>query len=133
MKRLLCTLLLATSMGLASCLEKSTNSTELNSKFQSAGYNTKVMNAAETKAHFQEAIAFVVDVVDSLQATKGESNPEFFLAFFFNNIDDASKFVNENIAIMTRTAERYSDDPKVGSYNNVAYLGSPAAFTVAGF
>lgn len=46
---------------------------------------------------------------------------------------DATKFVQDNIAQLVVFAELVIENPKTGSHNNVAYVGSETAASYAGF
>ena len=130
MKKLFLSLLFAASLGLTGCgLEGSMSSGAMKNSLNSAGYNqVEVMSRVEATARI-EGITWNVDITDALYC---DQNKEAILAFFCSNINDAEKFVKENIAVMVRFAEKYSEDPKTGQHNNVAYCGSPKILKAAG-
>ena len=100
------------------------------SGLKGAGYTVEVMNATQAKERVG-GVEFVVSPTSAILATKGTN--EVIIIFYFNNIEDTDKFVKENIAVMYRFAERYTESPKTGSHNNAAYAGTPNAVKAAGF
>ena len=129
MKKLIATVLFAASLCLTAC-EKTANSGEAKANLEGKGYIVEVLGSEETKARIK-GINYNVEIKDSVYAKKGSS--EIFLAFYCNNAGDASAFVQENISAMYHFAETYIEDPKTGSYNNVAYVGSTTTIADAGF
>ena len=130
MKKLFLPLLMAATLGLTGCgLEGSMSSGSMKNSLNSAGYNqAEVMTRAEATARI-EGITWNVNITDALYCAQ---NNEVILAFFCSNIADAEKFVNENVAVMVKFAQRYSENPKTGMHNNVAYCGSPSIVKAAG-
>ena len=128
MKKFFFPLLFVASLGLTGC-NASMSSNDLKGNLEGKGYTVEVMSRVEAEARIQ-GINFVVEIKDAVYTLKGEH--DVFLAFVCNSIDDASKFANENVAVMVSFAERSSENPKVGSHNNVAYTGSYDAVAAAG-
>ena len=128
MKKLFLTLLCAATLTLTGC-EQSMSSGQLKSNLESKGYIVEVMNPTEAKARIK-GINYNVDITDAVYTKKGTE--DVFVAFVCKNMDDADKFIKENIAAMTHYAEEYTENPKVGFHNNVAYTGSARAATDAG-
>lgn len=63
-----------------------------------------------------------------------DENKDLFLAFYFKSIGDCDKFVDANIILMNDYGDSNLGDnltKKVGSYNNVAYVGSETSFDAA--
>ena len=54
-------------------------------------------------------------------------------AIYCHNKADAESFVKENVQVMVTFGEVVFEDPKVGNYNNVAYVGSETSIGYAGF
>ena len=128
MKKLFTTLFLAAALSLTGCMESNISSGSMKASLESKGYTAEVMNKTEAEVRIQ-GVNYVVNIVDALYSEKGS---EVIVAFFCANIDDAEKFVKENIAAMHNFAERYTEEPKVGSHNNVAYAGSYNIVAAAG-
>lgn len=128
MKKLFATLLLAASVTLCGCGEASVSSAGMKANLEGKGYTAEVMSKTEAEARI-EGVKWVVDIKDALYSSKGK---EVILAFFCANIDDASNFVKENIQAMYNFAKRYTEDPKAGSHNNVAYVGTYDIVVAAG-
>ena len=129
MKRLLTAFMLAACIGLASCGEASMSSGQMKGNLEGKGYTVEVMGKTEAEARIQ-GIKYVVDIKDALISSKGQD--QAIIAFFCANINDADKLVKENIQAMHGWAQRYTEEPKVGSHNNVAYAGSFDAVAAAG-
>lgn len=130
MKKLFLPLLMAATLGLTGCgLEGSMSSGSMKNNLSSAGYTkVEVMSRVEATARV-EGITWNVNITDALYCAE---NNEVILAFFCSNIADAEKFLNENIAVMAKFAERVSENPKTGMHNNVAYAGSVNIVKAAG-
>ena len=130
MKKAIITLLCAATLGLTGCgLEDSLSSGQIKANLESKGYSAQVMSKTEAEARI-EGVKYTVEITDAVYTSKGEN--EVFLAFVCKNINDASKFVEENIAAMNNYAQQYSDAIQVGSHNNVAYTGTKTAVGAAG-
>lgn len=129
MKKLFFPILFAATLGLVGCGEASLSSGAVKSSLEGQGYSVQVFNKAESEAYIK-GINYVVEIDSAIDAHKGEK--EVILIFFCKNINDADAFVKENISVMNGYAERYTEEPKVGSHNNVAYCGSASAVAAAG-
>lgn len=138
MKKLLASLLLASSLCLAGC--SSTEScSSASGKLRSGGYTVQTYTQAEAKAHLSAFNFEGVDLTDALIAKKGsDENQDYMLAFFFSSIDQASAFVNknqyENLATLNSVLDKELGSGytrRVGTHNNVALCTSETAFSVA--
>ena len=129
MKKLFATIMLAASLSLAACGEQSMSSATMKSNLESKGYSAEVMNKTEAEARIK-GVEFVVEITDALYSSK--NNNEVLIAFFCANSGDATSFMNTNIQALYRFAESYTEEPKVGSYNNVTYAGTASMVTAAG-
>ena len=129
MKKIIALIVLVFAFLLVSC-EGSSSPSGAKSNLEKDGYTVEVMNTTEAKARI-EGINFVVDPTNALLATKGKE--DVVIIFYFNSIDEADKFVKENVSVMYKFAERYSANPKTGYLNNAAYAGSQKACQTAGF
>ena len=128
MKKLFVTMLLAASLGLSACGENSMSSASMKANLKNKGYTAEVMSKTEAEARIQ-GVEYVVNITDALYCEQGQ---EVILAFFCANIDDATAFVQKNVAVMYRFGQQYSEQAKTGSYNNVAYVGTPNMVSAAG-
>ena len=138
MKKLLATLLLASSLCLAGC-SQSESSSSVKGNLQAKGYNATVYSATEAKARISGLNFEGIDLTDAVYATKGsDENADLFLVFFFSSINVASTFFernnNENMGMMYDYARRNLGDNltvKVGTKNNAAFCGSETALSAA--
>ena len=128
MKRFLSTLALAAVLGLASC-STSYSAKDVEPNLKNKGYTVSTYAGEEVKESMK-GFNYIVTVSEGLIARKGDS--DIFFAFFCASIDDAEKFTNENIAIMSNTIEKYTEEPRVGYHNNVVYAGSKTAVSDSG-
>ena len=115
-------------MALSGCGEASMSSSTMKSNLEKKGYTAEVMNKTEAEARIQ-GVKYVVSITDALYSTKDK---EVIVAFFCANINDATKFMEENIQVMNAFAELYTEEPKIGAHNNVAYVGSYNIVSAAG-
>ena len=138
MKKLLASLLLASSLCLAGC-SASESSSSVKGNLTRSGYEATVYSATEAKARISGLNFEGIDLTEAVYATKGsEDNADLFLVFFFSSIDVATTFFErnnyENMAMMHRYAESNLGKNltvKVGTKNNTAYCGSETALSVA--
>jgi membrane-bound lytic murein transglycosylase B len=129
MKKFLFPLFCAASFALTGC-QQEVKSEKVKEKLEKKDYKVEVIAKAELEVRIQ-GVNWNVEVKEAIYATK-EEKPQL-LAFFCANIDDASKFVNENIAVFSAFADKYEvENAKSGSHNNVAYIGTETAIAVAG-
>ncbi len=129
MKKILALFVLAFAFLLAGC-SQSVSVDGVKSNLQGSGYTVEVMGQTEAKARIS-GVTYTTTPTNVVYAVKGT---DIAIIFFFSNIDEAEKFVNENIAVMVRFAEKVTDEsPKTGSHNNAAYCGSYNAIKAAGF
>lgn len=135
MKRLISGLLLAGAFALTACSPTMYSSSSSKSKLEGKGYSVEVYSFEEAKVRITGLNYEGFEFTDALVADKGaDEDKDVLVAFYFKKVDDASKFVEENIAQMNRYAENTLGSNltvKVGSHNNVAYTGSETSFTNA--
>ena len=101
-------------------------------------YNVSVYSETEAKTLITGVNFDGVTLVNALHATKGEGDDkDLMLAFYFKTMEDAEKFNskndNENLILLSRykdsnVGENLKDKGKVGSHNNVAYVGTSITF-----
>ena len=139
MKKLIATLLMAGTLALTACQPDKISSADTKSKLSSKNYTVLVSAEAEAKELIKGLNYEGVTFTDAISATKGENdNKDFLIAFYFANSDAAGNFVSkndhENLAMMNAYAEkelRANLTKKVGTHNNVAYVGSETAASIA--
>ena len=115
------------ALALTGCSSK-IKSSDTQKKMEKQGYTVTIYAKDDAKSRFA-TLEYKVEIVDALYA---EKEGDFLLAFYCNNADDASKFVQDNIvqlAVFTKVA---IENPKTGSHNNVAYVGSETSIGYAG-
>ena len=127
MKKLLFPLFMAASFALSGC-QQIEKSEKIKKNLEKKEYSVEVVEKQEVEARIS-GITWNVEIKETLYATKEK---EAIVAFFCANIDDASKFVEENIAVLSAVATFYGEDTKCGSHNNVAYVGTRTAVEDAG-
>ena len=138
MKKLIGTLLVTGMLALSSCGATMLSSGSAKSGLSGAGYSVEVYGEEEAKVRIQNLKYDGFTFKDALVADKGsDDNKDLLIAFFFNNIDDSSRFMtgdNNNIVLMNKYIEDNLGSKlkgKIGSYNNVAYCGSETSVTAA--
>lgn len=134
MKKLLASLLLAGSLCLTGC-SASESSGSAKSKLLSSGYSATVYSAEESKTKYSDYFSFAnTNLVDSIVALKGEGeNRDYFLAFYFSSIEEASTFLDTNYVALLRAAENNIGKnltAKAGAQNNAVYSASYTSFSV---
>ena len=127
MKKLLFPLFMAVSFALTGC-QQNVKSEKVKEKLEKKEYKVELVAKAEAEERIA-GITWNVEVKEMIYATKEK---EAIMAFFCANIDDATKFVEENIQILSAVAKYYAEDAKCGSHNNVAYVGTETAIADAG-
>lgn len=129
MKKLLAIIVLAFTFLLASC-NASFSSGEAKSNLERSGYTVDLMSETEAKVRVT-GVEYNVTPTNVIYAAKGK---DVVIIFFLSSIDDADKFVKDNIGVLVGFAEKYTEDnPKAGYHNNAAYAGTLAACKAAGF
>ena len=135
MKKFVSTLFLAGAFALAACAPTNYTAEGSKSKLSEKGYSVEVYSFEEAKVRISGLNYDVAQFSDALYAEKGaDQDKDLILAFYFSSISDCDKFVEENIAQMNNFAENNLGEnltKKVGSHNNVAYVGSETSFTAA--
>lgn len=134
MKKILATLLLASSLCLAGC-SQSESSSSAKSKLEGSGYSATVYNAADSKTRYEDYFNFAgTNLVDSVVALKGEGdNRDYFLAFYFSSIDEASLFLDTNYVALLRAAENNVGKnlkATAGAKNNAVCSASLTSYSV---
>ena len=127
MKKLIASLLMVAAVGLTAC-EASASSATIKANLDGAGYSCEIMSKEEAEKRIV-GVEYVVSIKDAVYAIKGSS--DVFIGFFCNNIEDASNFMTTNVSVLYHFAEQYTESPKVGSHNNVAYVGTPASIAAS--
>ena len=138
MKKILASLLLASSLCLAGC-SASESSSSVKGNLSRNGYEATIYSATEAKARISGLNFEGIDLTEAVYATKGsEDNADFFLVFFFPSIEVTTTFFernnHENMAMMSSYAESNLGKnltAKAGTKNNTAYCGSETALYVA--
>ncbi len=128
MKKLLMTLLCSTALVLTGCSSQ-IKSADTQKKMEKQGYTVTVYPKEEAQKRYS-TLKYEVEIVDALSAQKEK---DILIAFYCKTSDDATKFVQDNIAQLVIFAEIVIENPKTGSHNNVAYVGSETAASYAGF
>ena len=128
MKKILALFVLAFTFLLAGC-SQSVSADGVKSNLQGGGYTVEVMGQSEAMARIS-GVTYTTTPTNVVYAVKGT---DVAIIFFFSNMDEADKFVHENIAVMVRFAEKVTESPKAGYHNNAAYCGSYNAIKAAGF
>ena len=135
MKRLISSLLLASAFALCACTPDTYSAEGSKSKLSSKGYTVEVYSNEEAKARIKGLDYSVAEFTNALYAEKGaDENKDLFLAFYFKSISDCDKFVDANIVLMNDYGSSNLGEnltKKVGSHNNVAYVGSETSFDAA--
>lgn len=135
MKRLISSLLLAGAFALCACTPNNYSAEGSKSKLSSKGYTVEVYSNEEAKARIKGLDYSVAEFTNALYAEKGaDENKDLFLAFYFKSISDCDKFVDANIVLMNDYGSSNLGEnltKKVGSHNNVAYVGSETSFDAA--
>lgn len=137
MKKLFATLFLASALCLTGC-GASESSSSVKGKLDSNGYTTTYYSAEAAKEYYGNKLTFAgFNLVDAVYGTKGTGdNADFFLVFFFNDIDQASNFLTagDNVVVFNNTMDNYLGKNlthAMGSKNNATYCGSSTAFSIA--
>lgn len=142
MKKLLAMLLVAGSLAMTACKPTNYTASATKTKMQGSGYTVQTYTYSEAKDGLQIRNLNYQTVVfeNALYAEKGTGDDkDLLLAFFFSTVEQAEKFMSdnnyENMGLMrdygVSNLGSKLGTPKVGSHNNVAYVGSEAAFNVA--
>ena len=130
MKKLIAALVLGASICLTACGPTVVKSSTTKEKLEKASYTVEVYAANEAKARIV-GLEFTVEIEDALYAIK--DGKEVLLACYCKSNDDASKLLQDNIQVLNAYISKFTEEPKQGSYNNVAYVGTPKAAADAGF
>ena len=139
MKKLLFTLLFAGSLALSACGATVYKAENSKSKLEKNGYSVELYNNSDAKTHIVGLKLDGYNFNAAIYAQKGSGDDkDIFLGFYFASIDDASKFVednnNENLGLLNTFGEGVLGKnltKKVGTHNNVAYVGSETSFSNA--
>ena len=139
MKKLFTTLLFAASLALSACGSKIYKGEESKASLEKKEYTVVLLSEAEAKLLISGINFDDVTLKSVVRADKGkDEDKDFFLGFYFDSIEEAEKFNskndNQNLALMSKYAEIELGSnlkSKVGSHNNVAYVGSETSFKAA--
>ena len=134
MKKILTSLLLAGSLCLTGCSASESSSTAKD-RLVGSGYSATIYSAADSKTRYSDYFSFAnTNLVDSIVALKGENeNRDYFLAFYFSSIDEASSFLDTNYVALLRAAENNIGKnlkATAGAKNNAVYSASTVSFSV---
>lgn len=139
MKKFFAALLIAGSIGLSACAATTYTADGTANNLKGKGYTTEVLSYDLAKVKIRGLNYDIVAFTNAVYAEKGTGDDaDLLMAFFFPNINDAEKFVSgnsyENLGLMNN----YGDSnlgknltKKVGTHNNVAYIGSVTSFSAA--
>ena len=139
MKRFLTTLLLASAFTLSACGATMYSSKGSQSKLESKGYSVEVYPYEEAKVRVDGLNYDTVTFTDALIATKDSGDDkDILLAFYFKSVSDAEKFLSDNNNYNIGQFGAFANKElgknlkaKMGSHNNVAYIGSETSFKIA--
>ena len=138
MKKILTTLLLASAFTLSACATMY-SSKGSKSNLESKGYTVEVYSYEEAKVRVDGLNYDTATFTDALYAQKGTGDDkDILLAFYFKSMSDAEKFLSDNNNYNSGQFSAFAEKElgtnlkaKVGSHNNVAYVGSETAFNIA--
>ena len=139
MKKLLATLLIAGSLAITACQPNIYTSSDAKGKLSSKEYTVEVYAEAEAKQRLANLNYEGVTFTDALYAEKGkDDDKDLLIAFFFASVDDATNFTDKNNHENLGMLDDYGAKnlganlkKKVGTHNNVAYIGSETSFAAA--
>lgn len=139
MKKLLMSVMCAAAIAMTACNPDVCTASGSQKKLKDNGYTVSIYNATEAKDKIKGIVFDGVSLKDALFAEKGkEDDYDFLLAFYFPSIDEAEKFTSLNSNVNLGLMNDYADnnlgknlEKKVGSHNNVAYVGSVTSFANA--
>lgn len=139
MKKLVATLIMTSALMLSACQADRLTSSASKDKLTKAGYAVEVYGEKEAQVRIEGLNYKGVTFTDAVYAEKGkDDDKDLLVAFYFADINAASNFVsmndNENLAILNRYADNNLGanlKKRVGTHNNVAYVGSETSFTAA--
>ena len=127
MKKLFTTLMCTAAIALTGCSSK-VKAADTQKKMEKQGYTVTIYNSDQAKLAYA-TFNFNVEFEETLYAKKDK---DMLFAVYCKNKADAESFVKENIALLSAAGELVIEDPKVGNYNNVAYVGSETSIGYAG-
>ena len=137
MKKLLFSLLFAGSIALTACQATIYTADKTKAKLQKKDYTVEVYTKDEAKTHYAALPIDKYDVTGTLFAKKGQGDDQDLLfAIFFSSIDEASKFSEggQNITTLGQFGEALIGKnltSRLGTHNNVAYVGTETTFNIA--
>ena len=139
MKKLLATLLVAGSLAMTACQPNIYTSSDAKGKLSSKEYTVEVYGEEEAKKRISELNYDGVTFTDALYAEKGkDDDKDLLIAFFFTSIDAATNFTDKNNHENLGMLDDYGAKnlganlkKKVGTHNNVVYIGSETSFAAA--
>ena len=138
MKKFITAFLCLASMALTSCAATVYKGEDAKAKLEKQDYKVVLLSEKEAKLLVLGINFDDVTVKSVVSAEKGkEDDHDIFLGFFFESIEEAEKFnsknSNENLGLMASYANAQIGKnltSKVGSHNNVAYVGTETTFKI---
>ena len=127
MKKLFTTLMCTAAIALTGCSSK-VKAADTQKKMEKQGCTVTIYNSDQAKLAYA-TFNFNVEFEETLYAKKDK---DMLFAVYCKNKADAESFVQENIALLSAFGELVIEDPRVGNYNNVAYVGSETSIGYAG-
>lgn len=139
MKKLFAMLFTAGALALTACQPNIYSANDTQAKLKDKGYTVEVFSYEEAKVRIKNLNYDIVSFNNAVYAEKGtEENKDLLIAFYFATIDDASKFMDgnnyENMGLLNTFGQNNLGSNltvKVGTHNNVAYVGSQTSFSAA--
>lgn len=139
MKKLLFSLLFAGSIALTACQATIYTADKTKAKLQKKDYTVEVYTKDEAKNRYTAFTLADYDLTGALLAKKGQGDDaDLLFALYFSSIDEASKFSNANGGANIATLGTFGEaligknqTSRVGTHNNVAYVGTETTFNIA--
>lgn len=139
MKKYFTTLLVAGAFAMTACTGTTYSASSSQSKLNNKGYSAQVLSVDEAKEVIKGLNYNIVKFNNAVTAEKGSGDDyDLFIAFYFSSINDASKFYDSNNHENMSLMHDYGQNKlganlklKVGTHNNVAYVGSETSFSNA--
>ena len=141
MKKLFAAFLLAGAVTLAGCKSKIYTSSDTKESLTKGGYTVQVYAETEAKNRITNLNYEGVSFKDALFAEKGaDENKDLLIAFYFPSVKAAEDFLgkndNENLGLLHDYGAKELGanlSVKVGTHNNVAFVGYTVSADAAGF
>ena len=141
MRKLLSAAFLAGALFLTSCFGATVyTGKDTQDRLKKADYTATLYSVEDAKVRFSALKLDNTNVKDVVYGEKGnDDDKDIMLAFFFDKIEDAEKFANnndyENLLFLQRfgqlTIGKYlAEKAKAGTHINVVYVGTELSFDV---